>query len=100
MKFTGLKWLIIIFLFFQITVSDSGSPGIYILELVPGKVAHSNGQLQVGDRILEIAHVDLWNGSPEQAARVIQVLIQDLNQPSLFIIRLHGSLCDCLLMAS
>jgi len=57
----------------QITTSESGLPGIYILELVPGKVAHLNSQLQVGDRILEIAHVDLWDGSPDLAARVIQV---------------------------
>ncbi|CAK8686194.1 unnamed protein product [Clavelina lepadiformis] len=56
----------------KITTCDDGSPGIYILELVEGRVAHACGQLMIGDRILEIAHIDLWDGTPEAAARIIQ----------------------------
>ena len=67
--------------FVQITTCDDGSPGIYILELVEGRVAHACGQLMIGDRILEIAHIDLWDGTPEAAARIIQVCHRPLNLP-------------------
>nr|CAB3263927.1 multiple PDZ domain protein [Phallusia mammillata] len=56
----------------KITTCEDGRPGVYILELVEGRVAHANGKLQAGDRILEISQTDLRNGTPESAARIIQ----------------------------
>ena len=38
-------------------------------------MAHTDGRLEVGDRILEIANVDLYDESPETAARVIHVSV-------------------------
>ena len=47
--------------------------GIYILEMIKGKVAAQHGTLKVGDRILSISGVDMRKSTPEVAAKVITV---------------------------
>lgn len=55
----------------RISSSETGTRGVYIVELVEGQVAHSDGRLMQGDRIMAINETDLTDSTPEQAARVI-----------------------------
>nr|XP_039264061.1 ligand of Numb protein X 2-like [Styela clava] len=55
----------------RISSSETGAKGVYIIELIPGQVAESDGRLQVGDRIMKIGNTEVGDSTPEQAARVI-----------------------------
>ena len=68
------KILKIIFtVLWSLSVSFRTAPGVFILSLIPGSLAHQDGRLMKDDRILEINGNDLTFGTQEEAADIIQV---------------------------
>ncbi|XP_074659859.1 ligand of Numb protein X 2-like isoform X1 [Tubulanus polymorphus] len=53
-------------------VGKKNGPGVYILSLIPGGLASSDGRLIKDDRILEINGQDVTYGTQELAAQIIQ----------------------------
>lgn len=52
-------------------VGKRNGPGVYILTLIPGSLAASDGRLKMDDRVLEINGRDVSYGTQEQAAAII-----------------------------
>ncbi|XP_067387237.1 E3 ubiquitin-protein ligase LNX isoform X1 [Emydura macquarii macquarii] len=53
-------------------VRKADEPGVFIFNLLEGGVAARDGQLRENDQVLAINGHDLWYGSPENAAQLIQ----------------------------
>ncbi|XP_025084827.1 ligand of Numb protein X 2-like isoform X2 [Pomacea canaliculata] len=53
-------------------VGKRNGPGVYILTLITGSLAASDGRLKPDDRVLEINGQDITYGTQEQAAHIIQ----------------------------
>lgn len=53
-------------------IRKSEEPGVFILDLLPGGLAASDGKLRNNDKVLAINGQDLRHGTPESAAQIIQ----------------------------
>ncbi|XP_002738713.1 ligand of Numb protein X 2-like [Saccoglossus kowalevskii] len=60
-------------------VGKKNEPGVYILDLIEDSVAFRDGRLCPDDRILEINHQDMRDGTPEAAAHAIKSSKEKVN---------------------
>ncbi|KAG9330657.1 hypothetical protein JZ751_023424 [Albula glossodonta] len=60
-------------------VRRTDEPGVFVLDLLQGGLAAQDGRLCSNDRVLAVNDQDLRNGTPEQAAQIIQASGERVN---------------------
>lgn len=56
-------------------IGGEGGAGIFISYIIPGGLAHLNGQLKCGDQILKVNGIDLQSAVHEEAVAALKVII-------------------------